>query len=524
MKKHIGNTIENIALLALAIAMMMVHFQFFHGGYFGYDELEYCNLAHQLIRGDFEHGTNLYAYRYVGFLPLAGSYMLLGVNDFANFIVTVLATIAILFLVLKLLPSVGFFAKGLSVLLLICNPIHLLYLEKPMPDVWVELGFLLCFYSYYRIRFTLSVNITIFSLLFMGGAILTFLAKETFLIFYPYFLGLLVTDVLKKQRLQFWVQILIGTAVFTVIYLLTYQILLGDALARVQAIFHNRYVSECTYELQPISVLLKRISYQLWLDFIRSNFLLPLLFLPLIWKKSNPQLTFLAQSWIALLLLSNFMTISYTNYVPLCNDSRHFIFVLPLGAMLFAHGLEHLSDLQQKTKIWMFCLLLFLLFISVSHHYENTWLLYLPLLGCLILFHFYPRKNIFYVAFMISILSIFFQNAKYHLSVNHKEQKALIDFVLSQPRIPKLVVTDRANTNIGNFYAQYDTARIYFIPFEELKTDSIPHISCYLILNGMTMYLAHQNWESLPAFAKTAHENLPKLLENTSGVVYKMVD
>ncbi|NJL74135.1 MAG: hypothetical protein HC892_02925 [Saprospiraceae bacterium] len=106
-----------------------------------------------------------------------------------------------------------------------------------------------------------------------------------------------------------------------------------------------------------------------------------------------------------------------------------------------------------------------------------------------------------------------------------KNKKALIDFVLSQSETPKLIVTDGANTNIGNFYAQYDTARIYFIPFQDFKADSVPQTtSCYLILNGMTMYLAHQNWENLPAFAKTAHENLPKLLENTSGVVYKMVD
>ncbi|NJL74134.1 MAG: hypothetical protein HC892_02920 [Saprospiraceae bacterium] len=238
MEKHIGDThtIENITLLALAIAMMMVHFQFFHGGYFGYDELEYCHLAHQLIRGDFEHSNNLYAYRYVGFLPLAGSYILLGVNDFANFIVTVVAAIAILFFVLKLLPSVGFFAKGLSVLLLICNPIHLLYLEKPMPDVWVELGFLLCFYSYYRIRFTLPLNITAFSLLFVGGAVLIFLAKETFLIFYPYFLVLLVVDVFKKQRLQFWIQSISGILIFIIIYLFIYQIIFENAFARVEAI------------------------------------------------------------------------------------------------------------------------------------------------------------------------------------------------------------------------------------------------------------------------------------------------
>ena len=39
-------------------------------------------------------------------------------------------------------------------------------------------------------------------------------------------------------------------------------------------------------------------------------------------------------------------------------------------------------------------------------------------------------------------------------------------------------------------------------------------------MNGMTMYLANQEWDKLPEFAKTAHEKLPKVYENKSGAVY----
>ncbi len=137
-----------------------------------------------------------------------------------------------------------------------------------------------------------------------------------------------------------------GSVSFLAIYLLSYQIFLGNALARVEAIFTNRYLSACTYEIQPTAVLLQRIAYALWLDFVRHIFLLPLIFVPLRWRTATPETKFLTKSWLALLLLSNFMTISYTQYVPLCNDVRHFLFTLPIGAMVFAQGLTQLPNLK----------------------------------------------------------------------------------------------------------------------------------------------------------------------------------
>ncbi|NJK83767.1 MAG: hypothetical protein HC912_08070, partial [Saprospiraceae bacterium] len=382
---------------------MMLHFQFFHGGYFGYDDLEYCRLAQQLLDGTFAHSDNLYTYRYTAFVPLALSYLAFGIGDFANFFVTLLALLTIIFLVLRMLPTVQVASKYLAALLLICYPMHLLYLEKPMPDLIVSLGFLLCFYSYYQIRFVANTNSLKAALLFIAGAILTFLAKETFLIFYPYFLVLFLSDWLKKQRWSFWKWTAIGGFSFIVLYLLAYQLFLGNAFARVEAIFTNRYISACTYELQPVVVLVKRIAYGLWLNFVRNVFLLPLIFVPILWKMADSQINFLTKSWLGLLLLSNFMSISYTQYVPLCNDARHFLFTLPVGTILFAHGLTQLPNLKWTAKIWMAKVLLFLLWISLVFQYEHTWYLYLPMLVGLAFHHFLPRKSILYTAFAIGL-------------------------------------------------------------------------------------------------------------------------
>jgi hypothetical protein len=524
MEKYIGINSTVVYILLGSMLCLLLHFYFFHGGYLGYDELEYAYLAQQLLDGSFTHGNNLYAHRYAGFVPLALSYVVFGIDDFANFSVTLLTLLSLIFLILKMLPTVSTASKWLAALLMICHPIHLLYLEKPMPDIIVSLGFLLCFYGYYQIRFVANAYPIKAATLFITGAILTFLAKETFLIFYPYFLALFLSDLLQKQRWSFWKWTLLGGVSFLAIYLLSYQIFLGDAFARIEAIFTNRYLSACTYEIQPTAVLLQRIAYALWLDFVRHVFLLPLIFVPMLWKSANPEIKFLTKSWLALLLLSNFMTISYTQYVPLCNDVRHFLFTLPVGAILFAHGLTQLPDLKWIAKIWMAAVILSMLCLSLIFQYENTWYLYLPMLAGLALHHFLSRKSIFYVAFAIGLCAMFIQNARYHLKINHHGQKQLIAFVMAKAEKNKWVITDGANTNIGNFYARYDTTSTFFISFKAFQQmDSISSDNQYLILNGMTMYFANQQWQDLPDFAKTAHEHLPKLFENSSGVVYKIV-
>ncbi len=210
IKKYFGIHSTAVFILLGSLLCLLLHFYFFHGGYLGYDELEYAHLAQQLLDGSFTHGNNLYAYRYAGFVPLALSYVVFGIGDFANFSVTLLTLLTLIFLILKMLPSIDNVSKWLAALLMICHPMHLLYLEKPMPDIIVSLGFLLCFYGYYQIRFIANTNSGEAATLFITGAILTFLAKETFLIFYPYFLALLLCNVLQKQRWSFWKWTLLG--------------------------------------------------------------------------------------------------------------------------------------------------------------------------------------------------------------------------------------------------------------------------------------------------------------------------
>ncbi|MFZ1703042.1 MAG: hypothetical protein WAT79_01785 [Saprospiraceae bacterium] len=511
-------------LLCLAFVLCFVHYYFFHGGYLGYDELEYARLGVKIVEGDFVHDS-LYAYRYFGFLPLSVLYFMVGIGDFANWLMPTLTLLLIIYIVLKLLPNTPIYVKLLSVLFLVFNPLHLLYLEKPMPDITVELGFLMCFFSYYKERYDpqkIEVNFRVF--LFLFGFIIVFMSKETFLVFYPFFLFLFIVDIFQKRRKEFWLKVFTSISIFILIYLGLNYYYLGNPLARVEAIFLNRYISECTYELQPIAVLLERIGYRLWFDMTRVGFLWPLGFVFVFidrWKHLERSLKFVLGSYVSLLLLSNFMTISYSSYVPLCNDPRHFLFILPIGALIWAMGWK--LGLQFSKKEILGCLIIWSLqlLLSIWFSYEHTWALFLPLALGLMLIQEKKTINIGLSIVVLGMLAVYIQNVQYNQSTNHQGQKELIKKVLESGPQNKYILTDGANTNIGQFYAGYKDNNT-FVVFKDYDPKIHKNRELYIIMNGMTAYLSNTDWDKVPEFVKTAQENLPVYYKNKAGVVYRI--
>lgn len=509
--------------LGLLLILSGVHFVFFHGGYLGYDELEYARLASLWSDGRFEHDS-LYAYRYAGFLPLAFLYKIFEPGDFSNALFSVLFLAGILILVLRWQKPLSYLTTIVIVLSLVCAPLHLLYLEKPMPDIVTEFGFLLCFYVYYKINFDHSPNrLWIHVLLFMIGFLCIFFSKETFLIIYPFFLFFFLRDIFRRKQLTFWVLTAISIFLFGMVYLLLNKVFLGNSMARIDAIFTNRYISECTYELQPFSVVLERILYKLWVEMSRSGFLWPLGFVLVLWVRKNtePKYKFLAASWVMLMLLANFMTISYTDYVPLCHDPRHFLYILPLGAVIIAKGWEGIPNYTFTEKIVLTLVWSLQLGIGLYFSHENTWFLFLPFIGAVWMPSFKGSSLVTTSLFIVGVLSVYIQNANYNLTINHNGQKKLIEAVLKRDDEPKWILTDGANTNIGSFYAQYNDKN-QFVVFKDYDPKVHLGRDVYIILNGMTAYLSNTDWDKVPEFVKSAEKNIPVLYKNEAGVVYRI--
>ena len=99
------NTLMNKRSLLFYIfptLLMGIQFVFFHGGYFGYDEVWYSKIAASVLTGEFTH-FHLYSFRYAMFLPLALLYKIFGINDFSNFIFNMIQHWIVIYIILQLL-------------------------------------------------------------------------------------------------------------------------------------------------------------------------------------------------------------------------------------------------------------------------------------------------------------------------------------------------------------------------------------------------------------------------------------
>jgi len=492
----------------------------------GYDEMIYSELGFKLTKGTFNATENLYAYRWTVVLVLGILYKIFGVSDIANVLFSVIPLLVSLFLMLKILEKEHSAYKLIAVCFLFCSPIHLIYLEKPMPDVWVEMGMLMCFWSYYDIRFPSNKSFKINHILFVLGFVIVFLAKESFLIFYPYFLFLMIKDVIQRKRIEFWKMTAILTGLFLVGYFLYFKLQYGNAFVRVDAIFNNRFVDDCSYDKQPFSATIERISYKLWSDLIRNGFLIPVGFLVLLIPKSitlkiAERHTFIFQSLVAFLLLSNFMSISYTEYVPLCYASRHYIFLLPLLGISFSIGLDYLKSTEIWFKILLVTTFIIQLIASLKMDYENTWMLFIPILAGVVAYHFMSNVKILTIFIGIGLLSQYYQRLNYHKKLHVREQKELI-LRLNQENLSKMrVVTDPVFSSICKFYLGYDTSKIEVLEHKEYS-DKLQNVPTYVILNGTTAFYSGLNWEDYPDYIRYWPVRMERFYQNEGGEIFRL--
>jgi len=501
---------------------MLFHYQFFYGGYFGYDDIEYIKLAKDIIFGTYKIDNNLYSYRWTVILPLGGLYKIFGINDFSNFIFNVIPRLLIVYFTLRLISNFTNSTKLIVVLFISFLPIHLSYLEKPMPDVWIELGFLLCFSAYYGLKYLQYKNK--YSVIqFTIGAIIIFLAKETFLVLYPFFLILFVFDIKSKKNISFWKGTVIALASFIIFYFLGFYISTGNAFARINAIFQYRYIGSCSYDLLPLNVLIDRIAFMLWFDLIRKGFLIPIGFFVLLFKKNlKPQYRFILWSTISMLLLSNFMTILYTSYSPLSYDARHYMFLIPLLALTFSIGIENYNLLSTKDIIIVSIALFFQLIVSYLRHYENVWYYYIPLIICFIYYHYYQNRVRFFIILSITLMVPFIQLMHYNTTIYYEEQKQIFEIIKNENNTPYRIVTDPCNTELGKFYIKYQLDKAQIIEFKdftpEMRKDQ--SIKTYIVLNGYTAFLANIRWDDYPDYVHNFENTMIKHFKNKGGEIF----
>lgn len=508
-----------LMLVTSTMLIYIVKFYFLHGGYFGFDDIEYTMLANEWSKGNFPHEKDIYHYRYGLLAPLALMYKIFGFGDFANLMTSLIPFLLLVWLMLYMLKEQSNKAKVIAVSTMIFMPLYLMYMEKPMPDIILSLGFGLSFFSYFDLKFQLG-KFTYHYVIWTLGMFITFLSKEIVLVFYPYFVFLALYDLFSGRFRRFWIMNIVLVIIGLIVYFTQQYLVAGHPLARLDAISNSQYHSYCSYHELPISDLIQRLFITQWQQFFNQAFLLPLVFLPLMQNNKDEKIKFLLLSSVGLLLLANFMTINYTAYQPLCADARHYIYVLPIIVLWMTYLLVGTQDIDRTMAMKIVGLSLFMGSINFFLKGEHSMFVYLLLI--IGIYTWWRNKHkYFYVFWIIAMLSFIVKSGVYDFKNNYKMQKSVNQSINLTTQGKKWVVTDHMNARLGDYHYQFDKERIEFISFKEMGTIHLKdEDETYYCDNGFTRYMAGVNWNDLPDFAKTANDSLKMHYSKNKNVMY----
>lgn len=547
--------IYQYAILSLFVLVIVFNHIFGYLGHYGWDDMHYAEMANDVLQGTI-HYDDHYFYRWPTVLLTALSYKIFGINDFASSLPAMGISIGILLLVFSILKRYSLFVLFIGLSLLTLANWFLFYTDKLMPDIFVAFFILSAVITIYRYKFIEKETQPLkYASLLAISLLFGFLAKETIALFLPVLAYLFVVDVFITKKRTFWIYATGITFSLFVLYFLLLYAITGDAFIRFKTILDNRYFSECSYHELPIIYVIKRVAYQFYEMFIGSGmFLSIVLLLPVfitkkhlpdqqavkeVWSMSN-ELSFFSVVGLILVLSSNFMSISYTEYIPMCIDPRHYLFIFPITSIAAAFVIDkYLNKIINIRVIIILIGLLTLLSLLIVE--QLFWPHYFPL--CVLFFaagfmSFQTNKmKIIFAILFFAILSIVpVQNIiAYRNTEYHTQKQAIIEHIIGKQE-NCIVISNQVQTRENKYYCGFKTINnIQFLSFDEITEDMLnSSIKKILILNNYTLYLSNKTSSNMPYYAtmvepdnfKTIYKNEKlkfSILELTK-VAYKIIE
>jgi hypothetical protein len=383
-----------------------------------------------------------------------------------------------------------------------------------MPDMYLAACVMLSFFLFYQYRYSENKkNSILYGLLFSFSLFLGFCSKGTIVLIAPWIIYLLISDIKKHKDFSFWISVFVSGFCFLAFYFISIYNITGEASQRFDAIAANGYLNRCSYDQQSIRILIKRLFIELPSLFIRERmissylFIIPV-FLIKISTKERPlseNKNFVINSSIILLLASNFMTISPTSYIPMCLDTRHFLFFIPIAGIAAAFSLETLF--YNKRNILTF-LAICSIPIAVMIFEENTsyWKLYglIAILGTLFFFLNYKTLGwLFGLGLAAILINTNSGLLKYASDVNYKKQRETIYEEILSIKEPSYVITNEVSKRIGKYYQGFDNNhQVEFLSYNRFDPDTLKDQDIYLLENQHTRNLLFYSENDLPMYVR----------------------
>lgn len=504
-------------ILLFHLLVLLLHHIFGNIGPYGYDDVHYSSLANDLLNGSLDYNDH-FVFRTPIIVFTAISYFFLGITDFASSLPTLIVTSSILLIVYYFLRDEGTIALLTGLSLTTFSTWFILYSDKLMLDIYLALAITLALFILHKYKYKSKKQYTgLYAFAFSFALFFGFTAKETIVLMIPLLIYIFLMDVVKKQDLKFWGYSALFGSLILLVYFLIIRELTGSLTKRFEAIAANGYLNLCSYDKQSSRIVLNRVGYEFFnlitFQGIMTGFIfvIPVLFRYKISSIFNlkTSFSFFIVSSVVLLLSSNFMTISYTSYVPLCLDPRHYLFLLPVVSVPAAQVFKTFLD-DKSNGVLIFIVASLITLLSYFLPGNSFWTIYLPITIMVAAYLLYKRsyglKIIFAVILSVILLIKPIEWVVYSRNIRYDKQKEAIFENIIDREGKYYVITNEVQKRICDYYCKFDDSRLSFLEYNKFRFDTLNDRKLMLLHNWYTMYLSNLNYNDLPYYAKKYNE------------------
>ena len=509
-------------------------------GHYGFDDMLFAQLSADVLHGKFNWNEH-FTYRFPTLFLTALSYYIFGITDFASALPSVVINSIGVLIVHVIVRKQGVFITVLVLSVYVQDCWTLFYMDKLMADSYLTVSVIITMYALHKHKFDGGeANPLRYAALFSAGIILGFLAKEDMILLVIPYTFLMIIDIVKKRNILFWKYASLFIILFLVVYLTSFYFINGNAFSRLKAIYSNEYLNNCSYSHQPIQYLINRLSIgfvevlnvstMLLCGVVVIGYLFSQQRFTLVLGANNSADLFIS-FFIVGLLAANFMSVSITSYSPMCPDIRHFMYLVPVGAIAFAPIVkEHV--LLKNSRIFIGSVGVVLTVIALYFKQEPYYTATLLTALLLIIFTFinsnYKYKKAMFLVGFITIQGIFsYTNYTYACKIKYRtQQQVLSKFVREHPTAN--IISDEILANIIRYYAGFGNysnciSYEYFQP----NIDSCIGNSAanYLVMNGHTLSISGNTINTLPMFVRAVDTSNATLVIDDATIdlkIYKL--
>lgn len=476
------------------ILLTVMHVIFTFAGFYGNDDINYARYAAGIAHNgiSLSPAIDQYQLRWSTVYSTAFFYWLFGINAFTSTLSSVISFALCGILLHKILRYKKLSIYFLAMILFFFGRSVIFYSHRLLPDPTMCFAVCWMYYSYrsyslkkqryfwYGIQFFLALSLAL-------------ITKETIIIAFPLFIVFFLKDIFKKQHFQFWTIVIPLSLLFLFAYLLFFKITTGNFFYRYSVLVNKSYFNECSFDKLPFIDTLKRIGYELWRAMLlNGDFLVLLPGIASVIYRKKIEFTGIKKidifSFLFLLGCANFMTISFSSYVPLCQSPRHFLFLFPFAAIT---GAPMLYAYFKQPKKFILLLLLFALATAIIFIIHGGSTKYLYLLFTLLLFACYVSSLIkikmnFYRYFLLLFAALFFTNYLVDfvkpLYPYYWDQKEIIQKNFEGKNInATLFSADELSGELSESFLKFETGHLKIYPMDSVKI--INKGTLYYLLN-----------------------------------------